>query len=508
MAWALERRYLPTNPVLPGLTIDGRPVGEGPSAASELANEQARRLVERRIALVFSGHEKPVLETTLEALGARVDVARTVDVARRVGKAGDLITRAEAARDARAGKIDVPLYPRIDRDVAMAKLLALKELLDTQPVSARLDLDKHATVAGRDGIYIDADESIAAIERALLGRRSDVTNAIEAIELSVKAFAPQVSSAFLASLDITTVIAEYETYFSRTGDQQKRGKNIDNAARKLDGVVISPGELVSFNEVVGERSEANGFEKSWEIFKGEMVEGVGGGTCQVASTFHAAAFFAGFDVLERLPHSRPSAYIPMGLDSTVVFPAVDLKVRNPHPFPIVVHATAAGGKLRIELLGKVRPTRVGFGREVLSTLPYKRKVEEDDTLSGKKVLVKQHGIKGYKIKVSRLFTYPNGTTKKEELTDTYPPTTEIYKVPLGFDVALLPPLPEREGEDTDSTDPPEGAPSSVRASPSSTEKAANVVMAKTSDVEFVDAPGAHAPTAQQREPEKTIWLKR
>ena len=152
--------------------------------------------------------------------------------------------------------------------------------------------------------------------------------------------------------------------------------------------------MISFNTVVGERSESNGFQKSWEIFKGEMIEGVGGGTCQVASTFHAVAFFGGFDLLERLPHSRPSAYIPMGLDSTVVYPGVDLKVRNPHSFPVVVHAKTEGNKLRLELLGKMRPVEVSFGRELVETIAYKRKVVEEPTLSGKKVLVKQHGIKG------------------------------------------------------------------------------------------------------------------
>ena len=125
-----------------------------------------------------------------------------------------------------------------------------------------------------------------------------------------------------------------------------------------------------------------------------------------------------------------------------MYPGVDLKVRNPHPFPIVIHARSEGGKLRIELLGKTKPVKVGFGREVESTIAYKRKIEEDPTLSGKKVLVKQHGIKGYKIKITRTFTYTDGTSKKTEEKDQYPPTTEIYKVPVGFDVAQLPALPE------------------------------------------------------------------
>jgi hypothetical protein len=324
-------------------------------------------------------------------------------------------------------------------------------------------------------------------------------------------FAPRISTAFLKSLDISTVVAEYETYFGRRGDQELRGKNIDNAAQKLDGLVISPGEMISFNEVIGERSEANGFHKSWEIFKGEMVEGLGGGTCPVASTFHAATFFAGFDVLERLPHSRPSAYIPMGLDSTVVFPAVDLKVRNPHAFPVVVHAKTEGAKLRVELLGKERPVKVGFGREVLESIPFKRKIVEDATLAGKKVRVKQHGINGYKIKRTRLFTYADGRTRKEEKEDKYPATTEIYEVPVGFDVALLPPLPSGSGEDQDLGGNPGPAPAAAAtptAQGTTPTAAASTGAPVDPSVELFDAPGAHAPTAAQKEPPKTMWLKR
>ncbi len=512
-------RYLPDAIVLPGISVDGERVPEGADtdAVRALVEARAKRLLERKVALAMPGEAAPALVATLEELGIRVDVERTLSLLLRAGKDGDLITRAEVARDAREGKIDVPLFVRVDEEVAMERLDALKEVEDTSPISARLDLDKHETIPEKDGRYIDAHETIAALE--LLARRGAAPEpggdpAVAAITLPVRAFAPRISSAFLKSLDISTVLAEYETYFSRRGEQAGRGKNIDVAARKLDGLVLSPGEMVSFNEVVGERSEENGFEKSWEIFKGEMVEGIGGGTCQVASTFHAATFFAGFDVLERLPHSRPSAYIPMGLDSTVVYPAVDLKVRNPHPFPVVVHAKTIGNKLRVELLGKTRPVRVAFEREIVETIPYKRKIEEDPTLSGKKVVVKQHGIRGYKVKRTRILTYPDGTKKKEETTDTYPPTIEIYKVPVGFDVALLPPLPEDDGEASELGENPSPAPPSASTPSQGTDVTASasaiVTAADTtaSDIEFVDAPGAHAPTASQRAPEKKLRLRR
>jgi vancomycin resistance protein YoaR len=508
----LHAHYLPSGYVVPGLTVDGERVPEGTDAPKLRAFVEGRAaaLAARKVELAMPGADQPVLTSTLGELGLHVDIDETVAVATRVGHGADPWSRAEVVKHARAGEIDVPLLVTIDRALAFPKLDALKETTDTEAVSARLDLDKHATIPEKDGTYIDPDATVARLE-TFARERHPQRDKPDRVELPIATFAPRISAAFLKNLDISTVLAEYDTFFSRGGEQKRRGKNIDNASQKLDGLVISPGEMMSFNSVVGERSESNGFAKSWEIFKGEMVEGVGGGTCQAASTFHAAAFFAGFDVLERLPHSRPSAYIPMGLDSTVVYPSVDLKVRNPHPFPVVVHAKTDGSKLHIELLGKMRPVDVAFGRELVATIAYKRKIVEEPSLSGKTVLVKQHGIKGYRIKRSRLLKYPDGTSKKEEATDFYPPTTEIYHVPVGFDVALLPALPGGDGEDSDLGGNPSATPASARApsAPSTTATATASTDGKPADgLEFIDAPGAHAPTSAQRDPTKTIWLKR
>ena len=202
--------------------------------------------------------------------------------------------------------------------------------------------------------------------------------------------------------------------------------NIDAAASKLDGLVLEPGELFSFNAVVGDRSEENGFQKSWEINKGEMVEGVGGGTCQVASTFYAAAFFSGLDVLERLPHSRPSAYIPMGLDSTVVYPAVDLKVRNPHSFPVVVHAKTIGHPSTD--MAQTRTTAIlDYGEEVRAAMSINH-----NHAFGRKYQVAEFRFDGTEgaahAKLGLLLDYPRG--EPDELSIRAKGETEWAEVPL------------------------------------------------------------------------------
>jgi vancomycin resistance protein YoaR len=430
---------------LPGLRIDGETVAGGPRGARAVAEARVRALEERSVRLVVREGDAThtVLESTLGGLGVSVDVDAVASRALRLGRTEDPLGRARLALRARRGALDVPLEPQVDDRTIAERLVPLKEELDVAPVAARLDLERHEVVPERDGRALDVDGAAAAVARAALDPA-----AVE-IELPFAAIAPRVTRASLARVDITHLVASFETYFSRHGDQGPRARNIEVAASHVNGLVIEPGASVSFNEVVGPRSEDNGFRRSFEILKGEMVEGTGGGTCQVASTLHAIAFFAGLDIVQRLPHSRPSAYIPPGLDATVVYPIVDLKLRNPYAFPVVVHAVVTANKLKMELLGADKPATVTFGRTVLSTTPFGRKVVEDAAVAKPKR--KQKGIDGMELYRSRVIAFQDGRKKVETGRDVYPPTSEIWHVPPGFDESTLPPL----GEDLP---PPDAAP--------------------------------------------------
>jgi vancomycin resistance protein YoaR len=246
----------------------------------------------------------------------------------------------------------------------------------------------------------------------------------------------------VAAIDVHEVVAKFETRFGYLGGQAGRAQNVTRAASGMNGVVLMPGEVVSFNENVGARSLENGFAHAPEIYKGEMREGIGGGTCQVASTLHAAAFMGGIDIVERINHSRPSGYIRMGLDATVVYPTVDLKLRNPYDFPVVVRASTGRGLLVFELRGRERPVTVELTTATLGVESFKRKIEEDPILPEGKIVLKQKGIRGYRIKKFRAIHPKDGEDRVEVTTDVYPPTFEIYRVAPGTDVeTALPPLP-------------------------------------------------------------------
>ena len=482
--------FFPAGEVLPGLTVDHRPIS-GP-VAETIAVAARTRLSER---IHFTIDDGTVVDASLADLGVSVDEARTADIARAIGHEGDLAGRADLAKRASHGEVDVPLVTYVDPSRLVALLAPVKEMHDHAPTSARVDFDHGGAKAEAPGRYIDVDLALAELAKiASMPTSPDP----RVVALATRDFAPHLVSDTVKEIDVTQTLSSFDTFFSRSGEQSRRGKNIDVAASKLDGLVLMPNELVSFNDVVGPRNEDNGFSKSWEIFKGEMVEGVGGGTCQVASTLHATAFFGGLDIVERLPHSRPSAYIPMGLDATVVFPVVDMKLKNPYPFPVVVHATSEGPRLHMELRGKKRLARVTFSREVKRVLPYDRKVEEKQGVSQARVIVKQHGVDGFKIERKRVVEFFDGKKREEKENDTYPPTNEVLEVAPGFDVSLLPPLP----------DPPPADPTEA---PAPTAVATTTESTTPSGVEgyvMQDAPGAHPPTQAQQNPELLVTIKR
>lgn len=407
--------------------------GPGARAAAEIA---ARRALERRVTLTWG--TEALLDASLEELGATVDIQRAAAAAAAIAREGGLLARLDAALEAQRGRVDIPVRVSLPVEPLAARLAELKEERDAPPVAAKLDVANRTATEHTPGRYLDVYAAAEAIARAAEGPEGKIAIAIPAFEI-----APRASREVVAAIDASVIVSRFETRFGYVGDQVGRAQNVARAASQMEGVVLMPGDVVSFNANVGPRSLENGFAEAPEIYKGEMREGVGGGTCQVAGTLHAAAYLAGVEVVERSNHSRPSGYIRMGLDATVVYPTVDLKLKNPYDFPIVLHASIDKGTLVFELLGKGRPATVSFDTATVGVADYKRKIEEIAGMPEGKVRLKQKGIRGYSIKKTRTIHLAAGGDRIEVTTDTYPPTFEIYQVAPGTDVdAVLPPLPD------------------------------------------------------------------
>jgi len=172
----------------------------------------------------------------------------------------------------------------------------------------------------------------------------------------------------------TVELGSMETSYAFRGEKESRAENIELAASKLDGFVLWPNQVISYNDVVGNRTHKNGFQKAPVIISGDLVEGIGGGVCQVAGTLHAAMFLSALEIVESTQHSRTSTYITPGLDSTVFWGSKDLKVKNGYKFPIKIvisnYRDAKRGRLKIVIMGMEK----SFDTEVENIVHYKSKV--------------------------------------------------------------------------------------------------------------------------------------
>jgi len=152
---------------------------------------------------------------------------------------------------------------------------------------------------------------------------------------------------------IREVMSEFSTKFPAY--QTARNTNIRLASGKLDGQILMPGEQLSFNNCVGRRTVKDGYKVAPVLVNGRHDTGIGGGICQVSTTFYNASLLADLTIVKRNNHSIPSAYVPVGRDATVDYGSLDFVIENNQPTPIAVTSAFEKGKITFRILGMKVP---------------------------------------------------------------------------------------------------------------------------------------------------------
>lgn len=135
------------------------------------------------------------------------------------------------------------------------------------------------------------------------------------------------------------------------GANENRNANLRLACAALNGLVIQPGETISYNETLGERTAENGYKPAPAYSGTNLVDSIGGGICQVSSTLYLASLFAELETVDRINHGYPVNYIPPGLDATVSWGSPDLKIKNDSHLPVKIVAEEADGFVKIWIMG-------------------------------------------------------------------------------------------------------------------------------------------------------------
>ena len=206
------------------------------------------------------------------------------------------------------------------------------------PVLASLDKVTGEIVPHEDGVYFDVDTIVNEVVTAPAHTRLSL-NGIPVV--------PLFRTEHLVQL--TKNLGDFSTPLIGSPD---RVHNIRLSLEAINNTIVMPGEVFSFNGVVGERTPERGYRNAPIILGEAVVPGVGGGVCQTSTTLYNAVRLAGLEIVERRIHSIAPSYIKHGMDAAVAWPYTDFKFRNDSDWPVIVKAEVQKWRVRVWILGR------------------------------------------------------------------------------------------------------------------------------------------------------------
>jgi vancomycin resistance protein YoaR len=329
------------NTVINGIDLSGLSFDEGKTLI--LAYDNAR-LDKIEIKILYNG-----ATASLRAgdLGVSTNAQQALSIAYTRNKLGALLSDFDRSHE--------PFYMTTELIVDNACLdrsimLFLKANdIPAQDAQAVFDVQSRSFVytPAKNGISADPDTVCRIVKKKLMER--DYDPLVLGNEFIRRTYA-QITEPMLRKN--TVLIGQCSTLAS---NNENRNVNIQLMCDAVDGLVILPGETLSLNTLVGQRTEEKGFRAAPSIIDGQLVDDIGGGICQLAGTLYNAALYADMEIVERVHHTWPSEYLPVGLDATLNWDNKDLKIRNRSQYPIYISAEFKNLVVKIELYGQPPP---------------------------------------------------------------------------------------------------------------------------------------------------------
>ena len=268
------------------------------------------------------------------------------------------------------------------------------------------------TFAGEQtGIAINEEQLKSDIQSALSAKQFDKVITVSASEVQ-----PEYSTA-AAKQKYKTI----GTYTTNTTSNSKRNTNIRLAAEALNGTIVGPGQEVSFNDTVGQRTEAKGYQGAAAYNNGEVVQEIGGGVCQVSTTLYNAALKAGMKISMRRSHTFEPSYVTPGMDATVSWGGPDFRFINTSSSAIGIKASYSNQTVTVSIYGvPVLEDGVTYSLEATKTETFdlpEPQYEEDQTLQPGQEVVKSKGTQGSRWQV-KLVVKKDGQVISSEVDHT------------------------------------------------------------------------------------------
>lgn len=313
--------------------------------------------------------------------------------------------------------IEVPVFSKeankIDIDAIHSEIY--KEAQD-----ASYTTNPYAVYPSSNGL--DFNISIGEAKALITGDKDSYT-------IPLKTLYPNVKTSDIGIEAFPDLLSSYSTSF--TSSSSNRATNVSLATNKINGKVLMPGEVFSFNGTVGKRTPQAGFKVAGVYMNGQVATDYGGGICQVSSTLYNAVLRANLEIVDRSNHMFEVGYVPIGTDATVSWGAPDFKFKNSRSYPIKIVTSSSNRKCVVKFYGLKESEE--YDIEIVSyrtgSVPYRTTYTTDSSLAAGQQKVIQRGSNGAKSVAYRIRKKNGQVISKELLSkDTYDPHNQIIAV--------------------------------------------------------------------------------
>ncbi|HEU4752356.1 MAG TPA: VanW family protein, partial [Armatimonadota bacterium] len=433
----------PAGVVRENVSLAGVPVG-GKSADElrKVADDLSARLLGYPVTVRYGRRRE---STTPAKLGGKADPKAAVEAVLALSSEQpgffDRIRETFTGKEAK----DIPLPVQLSEEGVRKGLLRFSVRIGEEPKEARLTKvnGQFRSSEPRPGKELDSAAITRALQAALdaADLRSRVAASLEtdrrkwlaaqaALDLPAATREAQPRITLEQLRPITATLATFSTPLAGT---RNRVHNISLACKAIDGTVLLPGDVFSYNETVGPRVPSAGFREAPVIIRGELQKGTGGGICQVSSTLYNAILLADLSIVRRSHHAFPVHYVPAGRDATVVDGAIDFKFKNPLEHPIAIDAKVSRGRVLISVYGHPDDRRqVEIVRSGISRLEPSVRTVSDPRLPRGRRVVEKKAQGGQRVTVTRVVKKDGQVLRREVVSrDYYRPFAGIVRVGTG-----------------------------------------------------------------------------
>jgi vancomycin resistance protein YoaR len=419
--------------VYPGILINNVSFG-GKSQKEVKAYFDKKNELVKDTAFVFT-HEDLIATVSAKEIGFGYDSNLLALQAMSIGRSGNSLSDSSMVLQAYINGVYLKPSYTYFREKLKVILFPLISLINKDPVDALVQFENNRVTAFRtseNGRVVDMQE----LDNKLSQKASDVVSAQETkifyIPLTVKVLEPEITTEKANDLGIKELIGVGTSLYQ--GSIEGRIFNVSLASTRLNGVIIKPDEVFSFNKALGDVSAFTGYRQAYIIQNGRTVLGDGGGVCQVSTTLFRAALDAGLPITERWPHAYRVHYYEEdsdpGIDATVYAPVNDLKFKNDTKNYILIQTAIDPAILRLTFyLYGAKDGRIStVGKPVIlsQTPPPPTLYQDDPTLPKGTLKQVDFAAWGANIYFTREVKKNGKTIISDKFVSNYRPWQEIY----------------------------------------------------------------------------------